>query len=123
MRYCNTFFFDTYAFFELCNGNPSYQKYAGHTLITSKLNMMEFHYGLLKEKGEQQADEIIKESKKFLIEFDMETLKAANKFRLAQKKGFSFIDCVGYMLALINGVPFVTGDEAFKGLPNVEFVK
>ena len=34
----------------------------------------------------------------------------------------SFFDAVGYTFAREQGIPFVTGDKEFKGLPGVEFV-
>ena len=51
-------------------------------------------------------------------------IKEAMKFKLAHlKKRFSFADCIGYMTALKIKAKFVTGDYAFKGLENVEFIK
>ena len=35
----------------------------------------------------------------------------------------SFIDCIGYYLAKKNKAKFLTGDEKFKNMENVEFVK
>ena len=45
-------------------------------------------------------------------------------FRLLNKKRkLSYVDCLGYILAGMNGAKFLTGDNQFKDLQNVEFVK
>jgi hypothetical protein len=52
------------------------------------------------------------------------TLKAAAKFRIAHsKRKLSSIDCLGYALAQELKLPFLAGDEGFRGLPNVAFMK
>ena len=41
-----TYFFDTYAFFEIITGNKSYMKFInGINFVTTKLNLMELYYG------------------------------------------------------------------------------
>ena len=40
-----------------------------------------------------------------------------------KKKDLSYIDALGYNMALKNKIPFLTGDKEFKDLPNVIFVK
>ena len=45
-------------------------------------------------------------------------------FKLKNKKiNFSYIDCLGYSISNRLGIIFLTGDEGFRNLPNVEFVK
>ena len=51
-------------------------------------------------------------------------IKAANVFRnINRKRKLSCVDCLGYTLARSLGVPFLTGDQLFGNLDNVEFVK
>ena len=51
-------------------------------------------------------------------------IKKANAFRLANKtKKFSYIDCVGFMMAKALSIPFLTGDRSFEGMEGVEYVK
>ena len=38
-------------------------------------------------------------------------------------KKFSYIDCIGYISAREKKLLFLTGDEQFKEIPGVEFVK
>jgi len=40
-----------------------------------------------------------------------------------EKRKFSLIDCVGYSVAESLAIPFLTGDQEFEDLPNVEYVK
>ena len=120
-----TFFFDSYAFFEIVNGNLAYEPYTKSiSIITTKLNLMELHYGLLRMEGEEEANRIYEEYVRFVIEFSDEDIKEANNFRLKNKKeDLSYVDCIGYILACRNDVKFLTGDSKFRDLDNVEFVK
>ncbi len=117
-----SYFFDTYALFELHNANPEYNKFNGAAIITTKMNVMEFHYGLLKDFEKTEANQKVDNLKNFIVEFDFEHIKLANQLK-RKIKGLSYVDCLGYIVALKNGVFFVTGDEGFKDLPNVEFIK
>ena len=40
-----------------------------------------------------------------------------------RKKKISYVDCLGYSIAKENKVRFLTGDEKFRNMDNVEFVK
>ena len=40
-----------------------------------------------------------------------------------RKKKISYVDALGYKLALENNALFLTGDNAFKDVSHVEFVK
>ncbi len=58
-----------------------------------------------------------------VIEIDDRIITDADKLKLVNlKKRLSFADCIGYATARKFGAKFVTGDYAFKGLENVEFV-
>jgi len=43
--------------------------------------------------------------------------------RTRRKVNLSYADALGYEVAQRMGTKLLTGDEAFKGLENVEFVK
>ena len=120
-----TFFFDTYAFFEIIAGNPRYQRFAtGIALITTKLNLMELYYGLLLKQGEEVAEKYFNMFVAFAVDFDDAIIKEAMKFRVFHKeKGLSYADCIGYAIAQRRGVKFLTGDMQFEHLGGVEFVK
>ena len=120
-----TYFFDSYAFYEIIEGNPNYQPYTIEiAIITTKLNLMELHYGLLREYGEEIADEYYDKLIKFSVEVSDDIIKEANLFRASLKeRNLSYVDCVGYIIAKTRNIKFLTGDEQFKDLDNVEFVK
>lgn len=120
-----TYFFDTYAFFEILKGNPGYANYRNKVgTITTKMNLMELHYGTLISNGEEFADKYYDKYEKFVVAFDSDAVKNASKFRAFHKKmKFSYIDCLGYTIAKSRNVRFLTGDRAFAGMENVEFVK
>lgn len=120
------YFFDTYALIEIIAQNPLYSRYnlteidAGTTIF----NLMETHFYYLKNFGNEEAERIYNLLLSLLISTDDDTIKDANKFKLANnKKRFSFTDCIGYVTALKLNLKFVTGDYAFKNFENVEFVK
>ena len=56
---------------------------------------------------------------------DQEYLRAAAMRRTYSQDGrkFSLIDCVGYSVAELLTIPFLTGDREFEDLPGVEYVK
>jgi len=117
-----TFFFDTYAFFEIIRGNPKYEKYKNTTAITTIFNLAELNYGLKKETTKQKADKITEEYNQLLIEVKIQDLKEAMDLKTKKRK-LSIPDAIGYTLAKKRQVKFLTGDEAFRNMKNVEFVK
>ncbi|HLD15107.1 MAG TPA: PIN domain-containing protein [Candidatus Nanoarchaeia archaeon] len=120
-----SFFFDTYAFCEMLKGSVNYEPYSkGIKIITTKLNLMEFHYFLLLNYDKETADRYYDYFAKFTIAIEDEAIKKASEIRMTFKhKKLSYIDCLGYVIASFNGVRFLTGDKQFEGMDNVEFVK
>ena len=120
-----TYFFDTYAFYELIHGNPNYIKYSSNiVIVTTKLNLMELHYGIMLLHGKEKADEYYDQFIKFSVEFDDKTIKQSNEFKMQNKdKKLSYIDCLGYITAKLMNIPFLTGDKGFQDIENVEYVK
>ncbi len=126
----NKYFYDTYSLYEIIAGNKKYEGYKEGIIITSLLNLIEFHYSLAVKYGEEKAkkflDVILKEC--VLVDITYEVIVEANLFRLknkpsSKKKKFSYPDAYGYILAKRLGIKFLTGDEDFSGYENVEFVK
>jgi hypothetical protein len=119
-----SFFFDSYAIFEIIKGNKNYKKYFNVKIITTKLNIFELYHGFLKDKNEELANISLEKYYPFVIDFDKEIIKeAANFKRKLNKRDLSMADCIGYFLSKRLGVKFLTGDEQFKDIENVEFVK
>ena len=117
---------DTYALIEILRGNPNYKPYK--TLITSEFNLLELAYALTRDYNEGKAREVLGKVRKELIivhPTDEDYIDAA-KFKLEQKRkgiNVSLINALGYTLARKLGIPFLTGDQAFEKLENVEYVK
>ena len=120
-----TYFFDTYAFYEIMAANPNYQKYTINTsIILTRLNLMEFYYGLLVKYSQKVAERCYNMFVKYTIELTDDIIKKAMQFRFLNKnKNLSYVDCIGYITAIQHNVKFLTGDPAFKDLENVEFVE
>lgn len=117
-------FFDTYAFFEILNGNPAYAKYVQCGIVTTDLNLFELYAGLLARDEEVLAKEELEKYAPFAVRFDTEIIEYAAKFRrLNRGKNFSMADCIGYIFARRECIKFLTGDRQFAGMPGVEFAK
>lgn len=124
IKFENSMFFDTYAFFEILRGNFNYLKYSNYKIATTDLNLFELYLGLLREVGEQKAELEFEKYYKFIVHPDKGVLKKAAKLKaLINKRDVSMTDCIGYSLAKQLGIKFLTGDNAFQGMDNVEFVR
>lgn len=118
------YFFDSYAIIEIIRENENYLRFKDEQIITSILHLGEVYYHLLKDKDERTADSWHSLLIKSAILVDSDIVVKAMKFRFENKiKKFSFVDCVGYILAKEKDLRFLTGDKAFEGFENVEFVK
>ena len=118
------FLADTYALVELIGGNPMYTPYLEHLLLTTKFNIAELYYYLLKDYDKPTADKYLKLYSEFAIPITYSSIKAAMQFKLKHKgEKLSYADCIGYALSLELGIAFLTGDEKFRNKDNVEFVK
>ncbi|MFH1588803.1 MAG: PIN domain-containing protein [Candidatus Diapherotrites archaeon] len=119
------YFFDTYAFFEIIEGNKNYKKFSeGIALITTKMNLMELYYGLAVSYGKKTAKKYFDKYQEYCIPISFDLIEKAMDFRLENKgRKLSYADCVGYVLAKDLGARFLTGDKEFKEMANVEFVK
>ena len=60
----------------------------------------------------------------FAVDFNEEVIKNSAKLKNElNKRDVSMTDCIGYCLAKQLGIKFLTGDEAFENLDNVEYIK
>ncbi len=87
---------------------------------------MEVYYAVLKDYGEADAEKAYSATRKYLVEFDDEDVKEAMRRRLQlrrKKLNLSYADALGYIVAVRLGLRFLTGDEEFETLDNVEYVK
>ena len=121
------YFYDTYAIFEYVYGSPDYQRYFKPEIgITTRLNLMEFyyHYHLI---DDEYAKEVYLSFLPICVDFTDEELFSAMKKRHEMRKKkrlkLSYIDALGYTISLERGLIFLTGDEEFENLEQVEYVK
>jgi uncharacterized protein len=117
------YFLDTYALIEILHGNPKYLKYTKKELFTTKLNLYELYYNLLRDFSKEKAKELFFQFADFIIDVKDEYIFSAAQFkREHRKKGISYCDALGYAIADTEGMRFLTGDKEFKCIENVEFV-
>ena len=121
----SAFYFDTYALVEITLGAEKYLKFReGVGIFTNKLNLMELAYFMLRIKHGDKIHSILTEYLRYNVEPSFNALVEAVKMKFLYKKHkLSYIDCLGYMIAKENKVKFLTGDEKFRNMDNVEFVK
>ena len=119
------YFFDTYGLYQIAKGVESYSIFKKHAAIsTTLMNLYELHYVICKEGDESLAELFFDRLLPFCLEIKAEDIKEASKFRLKHaKKRFSYIDALGYVIAIRQGLFFVTGDDAFESFEQVKFLK
>lgn len=119
-----TYFFDSYAFFEFIARNPKYEPFQYVQFVTTKLNLFELYYGLLQQNQEKLATLLLEEYSPYALDFDTDVLIYAAQFKYSHKKRkLSMTDCIGYVFAKKLGIPFLTGDKEFQDMDNVVFVQ
>lgn len=118
------YFFDTYALIEIVRNSPNYIKYLEEPITTTRFNLVEFLYIILAEQGKDAAKKAFEKFKNAAEDVPDDILLKAVEFRLKNRgKGLSYVDCIGYVFAVENNIKFLTGDDAFEKMENVEFVK
>lgn len=124
-RLASAFYFDTYALVEITLGAEKYLKFReGVGILTNKLNLMELAYFMLRIKHEDKIDAVLRVYLRYNVEPSFNAMIEAVKMKfLHRKQKLSYIDCLGYMIARENNIKFLTGDEKFRNMDNVEFVK
>ncbi|HLD75817.1 MAG TPA: PIN domain-containing protein [Candidatus Norongarragalinales archaeon] len=122
------YFFDTYAIVEICKGNPNYIQFREAEAKCSIFNMAETYYVLKTQYDQKLAENSLSVTENYLTELSSEVIQKAMDFRAGfnaknRKSALSYADAIGYTYALENDLEFVTGDDAFKNLKGVRFLK
>ncbi len=117
------YFFDTYALIEIFKGNENYKEYSKSDIATSYFNLFELYYNLIKTYDKEIAMKFIETLKDFCVPININMIFDASTFKLNSPEKFSYADSIGYIIAKRLGLKFLTGDNQFKGLDDVEFVK
>jgi len=119
------FFYDSYALLAIVFGQTSYTPYtSGTKIVTTLMNLYEAYYILLQKNLVGEARQMFERFLPFCTPLHPHTIIDAANFRLINsRKKISYVDALGYSIAQQLHVHFLTGDDAFKDMPNVEFVK
>ncbi|MFH1648960.1 MAG: PIN domain-containing protein [Candidatus Woesearchaeota archaeon] len=118
----DAYFLDTHAIIQILIGAPTHKKFISSTVFTAVFNLAEASYILRKHLGDMNADKKLEAFWSRVVHEEPRDAKSAADLKL-QNKTFSYIDGLGYAVARRLGVPFVTGDTAFKELPGVLLIR
>jgi len=91
-------------------------------------NLAETYYVLRTQYSAEAAEKAYGIISNIVADVSASTVRSAMIFREEfnkknRKQALSYADAIGYTYARENGLEFVTGDDAFKGLDGVRFVK
>jgi len=121
------FFADSYALVALLEGNERYVRiFRRKVIVTSSLNLLEVYSTLLRRFDSDESRELTAGITSMIVPIPPEVAYAAGEFRhsmRAQRRDCSYIDAWGYAGAKHLGIPFLTGDPAFRHVERVEFVR
>lgn len=120
----HTYFYDTYALIAIALGQDSYREYVkGIKIITTIVNLYELYY-ILQQESISTAERFFDKFLPNCVEIEPHLIKEAARFRLQNRKlKLSYADVLGYTIAQEKGVSFLTGDDGFRELQGVSFVK
>lgn len=119
------FFADTYALMAHFDGRASYRGLLDEHFATTAVNLAEFAHTLLL-RGRTDVAELVGRLEHNLVEPSSKVAVAAAEFRRSANRAggrISTVDAWGYATAQSLGMSFLTGDEEFRGIPGVTFVK
>ena len=115
---------DTYALVEVNNGSPKFIGLLARDPVITDITLAEFYADVYRKYDEKTADYWHRKLSAFCRAVSRDILIKAVKFRIDNRqKNLSFFDCVGYLYALENNIPFVTGDKEFEHREGVLFIK
>ena len=121
-------FADTYALVEILKGNPAYEKISDEELVALEFNIFELAYALYRDFGRTHASgmlPILRSKIEIFNPGDLDYLNAS-EFRMCSNKNckkLSLIDSLGYACSKRLNIRFLTGDQEFEDVENVEYIK
>lgn len=120
-------FADSYAIVALFEGNERYVRiFRRGRVVTSAFNVLEVYATLLRRLTPAEAEEKARAILEIVRDISPEVALDAAQFRQEmrhRRRDCSYVDAWGYAAARSLGMPFLTGDPSFKGVPGVEFVR
>ena len=103
-------------------GNPRYRRYLAAELRTSLWNLVELYLAVLRDRGDVEAQRQFARFRTIVLDPPDEWLFEAMGLKV-RRPTLSYADAIGYTVARRIGARFLTGDEAFRRLPDVEFCR
>ena len=103
-------------------GNQRYRRHLSAELRTSLWNLVELYLAILRDRGEAEARRQFSRFRSIAVDLEDEWLFEAMSLKVRRPK-LSYADAVGYAASRRLGARFLTGDEAFRRLPDVEFCR
>jgi len=118
------FFYDSFSVLAYLSDRPGYAVYfEKNTGILTRLNLMEICYAVLRAHGARAAHEVLQAYSTYEADFSLADIEGAMKLRHELRNlELSYADALGYYISKKEGMEFLTGDKAFKGLPGVRFL-
>lgn len=116
---CMKRFLDTYALVEWLRGRPGVDIADGDA--TSLLNLLVLHATVARSDGEGFADRAFHALKGLAIPIEEQDVLHASKLKRT-RRGLSYVDALGYAMAMERGRIFVTGDKEFRDFEGVSFL-
>ena len=117
-------YLDTYALFEISNGNTKFSGLMKEDFAITDTTMAEFYLLLRKRYNDQTATYWHRKLAAFCKPVSRQTFINALVFREENRKSdISIFDAVGYTFAKENKYFFVTGDKEFKDKQGVLFIQ
>lgn len=121
------YFLDSYAIIEIFRGNPRLARFRRVEAATTLFQIAESYYKLLELDLAKEAGEMYRVAFPCAISPPEDVLRSAMEFRLRERaprgERYSYADAIGYAVARWLGIPFLTGDEGFRGREGVEWVR
>jgi predicted nucleic acid-binding protein len=120
-------YLDTYAMIEYLRGNSKYLETISDTeWVTSLMNLIELYYLIHRDHNEEMAERAFLAFRQNEVPIKDEDIKSGMTLRLkarARKINLSYTDAIGYSISERMGARYLTGDNAFRNFPNVEFLR
>lgn len=116
---------DSFAWIEYFSGSDKGAKVkvyvdGAEPLYTPSICLTEVKARYLRDKKDPTPSTAFVMERSFILAIDSEiALRAAD---VKQKQGLHTVDAIIYATALQKNIPVITGDQHFKGLPNVEMI-
>lgn len=119
------YFFDSSILVDYFKGNHRAAKIIDENEgVSTILNVLEVAYIISRDFSEEAGKAVTKRLYDLLVIPTRNDVDEAVAFRLQNRKlDFSYADALGYAYAKRRNITFLTGDKAFKGMPNVEFTE